>query len=75
MGLMYVSLNQQIIFLKTCKAIIRNFIILYDILEILKSLPVPLEKDHFMIIVESHTNYRFESYILYCWRSSNTSVK
>lgn len=75
MGLMYVSLNQQIIFLKTCKAIIRNFIILHDILEILKSLPVPLEKDHLMIIVESNTNHRFESYILYCWMSSNTSVK
>lgn len=64
MKLMYVSLNQQIIFLKTCKAIIRNFIILYDILEILKSLPVPLEKDYFRIIVESSTNLRFESYHL-----------
>lgn len=64
MKLMYVSLNQQIIFLKTCKAIIRNFIILYYILEILKSLPVPLEKDHFMTIVESSTNLRFESYHL-----------
>lgn len=75
MKLMYVSLNQQIIFLKTCKAIIINFIILYDILEILKSLPVPLEKDHFMIIVEFNSDHRYESYILYCWRSSNTSVK
>lgn len=75
MKLMYISLNQQIVFLKTCKAIIRIFIILYDILEILKSLPIPLEKDHFMIIVESNTNHRFESYILYFWRSRNTSVK
>lgn len=65
MKLMYISLNQQIVFLKTCKAIIKIFIILYDILEILKSLPIPLEKDHFMIIVESNTNHRFESYILY----------
>lgn len=64
MKLMYVSLNQQIIFLKTCKAIIRDFIILYDILEILKSLPLPLEKDYFMVIVESSTNLRFESYRL-----------
>lgn len=71
-GIMYVSLRQHV-FLKTCEAIIRNFIILYDIPQSFKRLPIPLEKDHFIIIVAPNTNNTLESYVLYCWKSSNTS--
>lgn len=66
MALMYVSLLQYIFSLKTCEAVIRNFIILCDIPQILQSLPVPLEKDYFLMIVTSTPNNVLESYILYC---------